>query len=88
MSGVFVLKIGGSFLLKDDKPDVTSLREMAEVVRDILASSAARKVIVVVGGGVSARNYIGAADALGANKGVQVSPASLTLASVEPVCAI
>lgn len=33
---VTVLKIGGSFLLKEGKPDVSSLKEMAEVVQEIL----------------------------------------------------
>jgi uridylate kinase len=36
MSKVTVLKIGGSFLLKEGKPDVSSLQEMAEVVLEIL----------------------------------------------------
>ena len=67
-----MLKIGGSFLLKNDKPDVSSLREMAQCVKEVLKlPGGERRVVVVVGGGVSARNYIGAADALGANKGLQ-----------------
>ena len=75
MSGAatIVLKIGGSFLLNKEtnEPEVSSLREMAEVVRDLLAANVARRVAVIVGGGISARNYIGAAGALGASKGLQ-----------------
>jgi uridylate kinase len=50
-SEVVVLKIGGSFLLKDNQPDVLELRQMAQVVRELLAASPRRRLVVVVGGG-------------------------------------
>jgi len=64
-----VLKIGGSFLLKDTgAPDVTEIKEMAETVRELVKNNF--KVIVVVGGGITARNYINAATQLNTSKGV------------------
>lgn len=42
MSNTVVLKIGGSFLLKDDKPDVDELRQMAIVVKELLESDEKR----------------------------------------------
>ena len=53
-SKVLVLKIGGSFLLKDGVPQVDSLRDMATTVRSIVDKH--YRVVVIVGGGVSARN--------------------------------
>jgi hypothetical protein len=52
-NNVVVLKIGGSFLLKDNQPDVLELRQMAHVVRDLLNASAQRRIVVVVGGGTN-----------------------------------
>eukprot|EP01126_Amoeba_proteus_P061650 TRINITY_DN829_c0_g1_i5.p1 TRINITY_DN829_c0_g1~~TRINITY_DN829_c0_g1_i5.p1 ORF type:complete len:132 (-),score=17.50 TRINITY_DN829_c0_g1_i5:26-421(-) len=69
MSGpILVLKIGGSFLLTQSGPDVGLLREMAETVHVLREHG--YKVVVVVGGGITARHYIEAAGALGASKGV------------------
>lgn len=67
-----VLKIGGSYLLnKDGQPDVSSLRDMADTVKEILQLDATRKLVVVVGGGVAARTYISVANALGSNLATQ-----------------
>jgi len=64
-----VLKLGGSFLLADGQPNLASLKEMAEAVRSIV--SAGNRVVTIVGGGIPARQYISAADALGASNGVK-----------------
>eukprot|EP01092_Planopodium_desertum_P009367 TRINITY_DN40149_c0_g1_i1.p1 TRINITY_DN40149_c0_g1~~TRINITY_DN40149_c0_g1_i1.p1 ORF type:complete len:242 (+),score=52.94 TRINITY_DN40149_c0_g1_i1:47-772(+) len=65
-----VLKIGGSFLLADGKPNLAAVTEMADTVKTILKTPSNR-MIVVVGGGVPARTYIDAAAALGASEGVK-----------------
>eukprot|EP01097_Dermamoeba_algensis_P002058 TRINITY_DN1820_c0_g1_i1.p1 TRINITY_DN1820_c0_g1~~TRINITY_DN1820_c0_g1_i1.p1 ORF type:complete len:247 (-),score=65.09 TRINITY_DN1820_c0_g1_i1:89-787(-) len=65
----FVLKLGGSFLLGDGKPDLSSIKEMANTVRHVVNSG--NSLIVVVGGGIPARNYIEAASHLGASNGVK-----------------
>jgi uridylate kinase len=72
VSNIVVLKIGGSFLIKpgSSEPDVVELRQMASVVGELLASDAARRLVIIVGGGVSARNYIAAASALGSSAGL------------------
>ena len=64
-----VLKLGGSFLLANGNANLESIKEMASTCRSILSKEA--KLIVVVGGGVPARNYISAASALGASNGVK-----------------
>jgi len=69
MTKTIVLKLGGSFLLADGKPNLDSLREMAETVR--ILRDQGNKIVVVVGGGVPARQYIAAAEALGASNGVK-----------------
>lgn len=66
---VVVVKIGGSFLLSDGNPNTTVIREMTSTVRVMVGLGF--RVVVVVGGGVVARQYIAAASALGANNGVK-----------------
>jgi uridylate kinase len=56
-NNVVVLKIGGSFLLKDNQPDVLELRQMAQVVADLLKASPQRRIIVIVGGGMSQSQF-------------------------------
>lgn len=68
-SAPVVIKLGGSFLLGDGKPATEAIDEMATIIKRVVELG--RKVIVVVGGGVPARNYIAAADALGASLGVK-----------------
>lgn len=55
-------------MLTEDGPDVALLQEMASTVHDLVKEGL--RVIVVVGGGLTARHYIEAADALGSSKGV------------------
>src|SRR5262245_26818717 len=66
---VIVVKVGGSFLLADGNPDSEILKEMASLVLDLVAQQF--RVVVIVGGGIPARNYIAAASTLGANNGVK-----------------
>eukprot|EP01098_Paradermamoeba_levis_P004800 TRINITY_DN2053_c0_g1_i1.p1 TRINITY_DN2053_c0_g1~~TRINITY_DN2053_c0_g1_i1.p1 ORF type:complete len:263 (-),score=88.94 TRINITY_DN2053_c0_g1_i1:58-753(-) len=68
-SKLLVVKLGGSFLLGDGKPDLESIKDVASVVTKTVHQG--HKVVVVVGGGIPARNYIGAATALGASNGVK-----------------
>jgi len=64
-----VLKISGSILLQaDGSPNVEELQQMASTIRQLVSTS--YHVIVVVGGGATARNYIDAATQLKATKGV------------------
>jgi uridylate kinase len=65
---VVVVKIGGSFLLGDGKPNIAVLRDIAETIREMVATG--YRVVAVVGGGIAARQYIAAAEALGANNGI------------------
>eukprot|EP01127_Copromyxa_protea_P012239 TRINITY_DN3170_c0_g1_i1.p1 TRINITY_DN3170_c0_g1~~TRINITY_DN3170_c0_g1_i1.p1 ORF type:complete len:240 (+),score=54.48 TRINITY_DN3170_c0_g1_i1:622-1341(+) len=67
-SKTVVLKIGGSFLLTDAGPDVGQLKEMADTVHSLVKEGF--RVIVVVGGGLTARHYIEAASSLNSSKGV------------------
>jgi len=62
-----VVKLGGSFLLSDGQPNVASMKEMALSVKSLVDSGV--EVVCVVGGGLTARQYIGAAQALGASLG-------------------
>jgi len=64
-----VLKLGGSFLLANGSANLESLLEMASTCKHILQKGS--NLVVVVGGGVPARNYIQAASALGASNGVK-----------------
>mmetsp|Transcript_30048 Transcript_30048/g.41516 ORF Transcript_30048/g.41516 Transcript_30048/m.41516 type:complete len:239 (+) Transcript_30048:67-783(+) len=64
-----VIKVGGSFLLKDGSPNVDTLKEIAGTVHEIVEKGF--RVVCVVGGGICARQYIAVAEALGANNGVK-----------------
>jgi len=59
-----VVKIGG--FLFGDKPDQDSINSYAQVLRDIHRQG--QEVVAVTGGGETARKYITAARALGANE--------------------
>mmetsp|Transcript_25992 Transcript_25992/g.72795 ORF Transcript_25992/g.72795 Transcript_25992/m.72795 type:complete len:235 (+) Transcript_25992:130-834(+) len=69
MTKSVVIKIGGSFLLADGKPNAAILTDMASTIKAIVGMG--YRVAVVVGGGIAARQYIAAADALGANAGTK-----------------
>ena len=64
---VVVVKIGGSFLLSNGSPNIAVLREIADTIREMVDMG--YRVVAVVGGGIAARQYIAAAEALGANNG-------------------
>lgn len=64
---VGVLKLGGSFLIKDGKPDIDRMYEMTCIVYNLALRY---RLIIVIGGGTTARNYINAASKLDASKGV------------------
>lgn len=51
----FVIAIGGSLLVKA-KPDVEKINEIAEAISSL--HSAGKKIVLVVGGGKTARNYV------------------------------
>ena len=70
MSRTFVIKLGGSFLLAGGKPNASLLTGMAHTVKT-LAKDEGLRLIVVVGGGVVARQYVEAASAVGANNGMK-----------------
>lgn len=61
-----VVSIGGSFLVGKDGVDVDLAREVADLLQRVTADG--RRVIVVVGGGQTARRYITAARTLGADE--------------------
>eukprot|EP01091_Cochliopodium_minus_P000428 TRINITY_DN10406_c0_g1_i1.p1 TRINITY_DN10406_c0_g1~~TRINITY_DN10406_c0_g1_i1.p1 ORF type:complete len:238 (-),score=76.66 TRINITY_DN10406_c0_g1_i1:40-753(-) len=69
VKNTIVLKLGGSFLLSSGSPNLESINEMANTCKSIINNGS--KLIVVVGGGVPARNYIQAATALGSSNGVK-----------------
>ncbi len=54
---MIVIKIGGHLLFQDNEIRVDYLRELLGVLRSLASRE---KILVVVGGGVAARNYIGA----------------------------
>ncbi|MGQ0534743.1 MAG: UMP kinase [Methanobacteriota archaeon] len=61
-----VLSLGGSILMPTDTPDSTKIREFAEALKS--AAGESRRIMVVVGGGSTARNYIRTARGLGADE--------------------
>lgn len=65
----FVIKLGGSFLLAGGAPNTAAINGMAATVKSIADSG--HRLVVVVGGGVVARQYVNAAAALGSNNGVK-----------------
>jgi len=64
-----VIKLGGSFLLADGKANVKEFKDMANTIKGFVSKG--NQVVVVVGGGITARHYVDAAGALGANNGVK-----------------
>lgn len=60
-----VLSLGGSVLIKDEKPDTAYIRALSKILIDL---SSKRKLYVVTGGGKTARNYIAAGRDLGADE--------------------
>ena len=68
-SRTYVIKLGGSFLLAGGSPNASLLTGMAATIQKIRSKGV--RLIVVVGGGVVARQYVQAATAVGANNGVK-----------------
>ena len=60
-----VLSLGGSVLIKDDKPDTAYLRALSKV---LIGLSSKYKLFIVTGGGMIARTYIKAGRDLGADE--------------------
>jgi uridylate kinase len=60
-----VLSLGGSVLIKDEKPDMAYIRALSKV---LIGLSSKYKLFVVTGGGMVARNYIRAGRDLGADE--------------------
>jgi uridylate kinase len=60
-----VLSLGGSILIKDEKPDTVYIRALSKV---LLGLSAKYKLFIVTGGGRIARHYITAGRDLGADE--------------------
>lgn len=65
MTDSVAVSIGGSFLVGEQGVDLALAREIASVLARV---SRTRRVFAVVGGGATARRYIEAARALGANE--------------------
>ncbi|MEK6958272.1 MAG: UMP kinase [archaeon] len=64
-SGIFVVSIGGSLIVDEQGPRVEAIRAFADAISSLHSSG--KKIVVVVGGGKTARNYANAAASLGAN---------------------
>jgi uridylate kinase len=60
-----VLSLGGSVLIKDDKPDTAYIRALSKV---LIGLSTKYKLFIVTGGGKVARHYITAGRELGADE--------------------
>jgi uridylate kinase len=60
-----VISLGGSVLIKDEKPDTAYIRALAKV---LIGLSSKYRLFVVTGGGMTARNYIRAGRDLGADE--------------------
>jgi uridylate kinase len=60
-----VLSLGGSVLIKDDKPDTAYIRALSKV---LIGLSSKYKLFIVTGGGKVARHYITAGRELGADE--------------------
>jgi uridylate kinase len=69
LSRTFVIKLGGSFLLAGGAPNASLLTGMATTVKSL--ADKGHRLVIVVGGGVVARQYVEAAAAVGANNGVK-----------------
>jgi len=55
LGDVFVISIGGSLLVKA-KPDIPKIKEIADAISSLHSSG--KKIVLVVGGGNPARNYV------------------------------
>ncbi len=87
---IFVISVGGSLLVKA-KPDTEKIRAISEAIS--ILHSQGKKVVVVVGGGKVAREYVSACDSLEINNfdkdmiGISVTRTNaLLLANSIPEC--
>lgn len=87
-SNVFVVSVGGSILM-DGKPSSEAILAVSSCLNELIRNG--HKLVLVVGGGKIARDYVNAAKALGANNfeldelGIRITRAnaSLLLSSIE-----
>lgn len=87
-SNIFVVSVGGSILMRE-KPDIDSINAISQCLNELIASG--HRLVLVVGGGKTARNYVNVAKALGANNfeldelGIRITRAnaSLLLSSID-----
>jgi len=81
-SNVFVVSVGGSILL-NGKPNSEAIAEISECFNELIRQG--HKLVLVVGGGKVARDYVDAARALGANNfeldelGIKITRANASL---------
>lgn len=68
-SSIFVVSIGGSLIVDESGPNPEKIRLIADAVSTL--HSQGKQFVLVVGGGKSARSYVEAMRALGANNFVQ-----------------
>ena len=87
---IFVISIGGSLLVKA-KPDTEILRQLSQKISSFHASG--KKIVLVIGGGKIARNYVECLDSFGVNNfqkdlmGIAITRANaLMVANVIPEC--
>lgn len=88
VSNVTVISVGGSILM-DGKPKAEAVSEISNCLNELIGQG--HKLVLVVGGGKVARDYVNAAKGLGANNfeldelGIRITRAnaSLLLASIE-----
>ncbi len=66
---VFVISVGGSLIVDEQGPNPEKIRQIAECISSL--HSQGRQFVLVVGGGRTARSYVDAMRALGANNFVQ-----------------
>jgi len=62
--GIIVVSLGGSVIVQE-KPDPGAISAIAQCLNELIRSG--QKLVLVVGGGRTARNYVNAAKGLGAN---------------------
>ena len=87
-SDVFVISVGGSILM-DGKPKVEAISRLSNCLNDLIRQG--NRLVLVVGGGKVARDYVNAAKELGANNfeldelGIKITRAnaSLLLTTIE-----
>lgn len=87
---IFVISIGGSLLVKA-KPDTELLRQLSQKISSFHASG--KKIVLVIGGGKIARNYVECLDSFEVNNfqkdlmGIAITRANaLMVANVIPEC--